>query len=176
VVNIIFMELYILRHAMAVEREEWKGSDEARPLTPEGRAKLDEIAAGMKKVVSKLDLILSSPLVRAWQTAGAVAKAYGMKNSLKLRDTAALAPDSKFDPLFAELAERADDRRVLLVGHQPHLGDLIAYLIADGFARNIPLKKGGLACLEIDPATPRSSCTLHWLMTPKQLRLLAKTK
>jgi len=170
------MELYLLKHAIAKERDEWKGSDEARPLTSEGRTKLDEIAAGMKQVVPKLDLILSSPLVRAWQTAGIVAKAYGMKNSDKLRDTVALAPDSKFDSLFAELEERANDRHVLLVGHQPHLGDLIAYLIADGFARSVPLKKGGLACLEIDPVSPRSSCTLHWLMTPKQLRLLSKTK
>jgi phosphohistidine phosphatase len=170
------MNLYILRHAIAVEREEWKGSDEARPLIDEGRERMKEIATGMLEIVPKLDLILSSPLVRAWQTAEIVAKVYGMKNSEKLRDTAALAPDSKFDSLFAELQDRADDKRVLVVGHQPHLGDLIAYLIADGFARSIPLKKGSLACLEIDPISPRSSCHFQWLLTPKQLRLIAGKK
>jgi len=137
---------------------------------------MEEIAAGMQKIVPKMDLILSSPLVRAWQTAEIVAKAYGMKNSFKLRETAALAPDSKFDSLLAELEERADEKHVLLVGHHPHLGDLIAYFIARGFARNIPLKKGGLACLEIDPKAPRSSCTFHWLLTPKHLKLLARAK
>jgi phosphohistidine phosphatase len=167
------MNLYILRHAVAVEREEWKGSDEARPLTPEGRSRMEDIVAGMKLLVPKFDLILSSPLVRAWQSALVVAKAYGIKDSKKLRDTAALIPTSRFEPLFAEL-EKCSEKRVLLVGHQPHLGDLIAYLLADGFARSVPLKKGSLACIEIDPASPRSSCALQWLLTPRQLKLLSK--
>lgn len=134
---------------------------------------MEEIAVGMKLIVPKFDLILSSPLVRAWQTAEIVAKKYGLKNSEKIQETVALAPSSRFDPLLAEI-EACSGKRLLLVGHQPHLGDLIAFLIADGFARSVPLKKGSLACLEIDPTSPRSSCHLQWLITPKQLRLLSK--
>ncbi|MEW6734064.1 MAG: phosphohistidine phosphatase SixA [Acidobacteriota bacterium] len=168
------MELYILRHAIAVEREEWQGSDEGRPLISAGRDKMKEIATGLRLLVPKFDAILTSPLVRAWQTAEIVCKVYGIKNSDKLHETVALSPDSRFDSLFAELRQFSNDKRVLIIGHQPYLGDLIAYLIADGFARNIPLKKGGAACLQIDPMAPRSSGLLQWLLTPKQLRMLVK--
>jgi phosphohistidine phosphatase len=168
------VELYILRHGLAAERTEWQGADEARPLTAQGRERMKEIAAGLKLLVPQLDLILSSPLVRAWQTAEIVSKAYGMKNSHKLYETAALLPYSGFESLFAELRQYDNTKRILIVGHQPYLGDLIAYLIADGFARHIPIKKGGIACLECDTQLPRSTGQLHWLATPKQLRLLSR--
>jgi phosphohistidine phosphatase len=163
------MELYILRHAIAMDRQEWQENDDKRPLTEDGAAKMKRNASGILRLAPKLDHILTSPLTRARQTAEIVNKLY----NLKLRETSALAPGGKFSSLFDELKNYPDESRVMIVGHQPHLGDLLAFLIAGPSARNIPLKKGGLACLALDKIAPAATAQLQWLAMPKMLRFIA---
>jgi phosphohistidine phosphatase SixA len=61
----------------------------------------------------------------------------------------------------------------MIVGHQPHLGDLVSWLTSDGEVRNVPLKKGGIASIELDSDYPKDTGVLNWLLTPRQLRQLA---
>lgn len=167
------MDLYILRHAIAVERFDWSDSDDSRPLSAYGIAKMKQNATGLTRLLPKIDLILTSPYVRARQTAEIVCKIYGFKISDKVVETDSLTPDSSFEDLFKEFSNYKSDNRVMVVGHQPHLGDLISYLTSEGAVRNVPLKKGGVACIELEREDPRHTGMLHWLLTPKQLRQLA---
>lgn len=166
------MELYILRHAIAADREDWQGPDDKRPLTRDGIAKMKQAAAGIVALVPKLELIFTSPLVRAHETAEIVYRAYRFSEKKSLRTLPSLAPSGDFARLCEELQE-FQDKRVMLVGHQPHLGDLISFLITNGPLRNVPMKKGGLAYLQLrSMELPRPAAALQWLLTPKQLRLI----
>lgn len=167
------MELYILRHAIAIERCDWSESDDTRPLSAYGISKMKQNATGLTRILPKIDLILTSPYLRARQTAEIICKIYGFKISDKMVETDNLTPDSSFERLFKEISHYESDNRIMIVGHQPYLGDLISYLTSDGDVRNVPLKKGGAACIEIDRNDPRHTGMLHWLLTPKQLRQLA---
>lgn len=165
------MELYILRHAIAMEREDWHESDDARPLTSEGIVKMKQNAIGMVKLVAKPNLIITSPLVRARQTAQIAAKAYGIKGVIEESD--ALTPESSSAETIALLKKYAHHTRVMIVGHEPHLGAFLAHLIHS--AQPLPLKKGGLALINIDFSNHQLPTHLEWLLTPRLLRLMART-
>ncbi len=165
------MELYFLRHAIAVPRG--SGADDSqRPLTADGRIKMLEIAQGMKSLELSFETLLSSPYVRARQTAEIVAKVFNIKKT-KIIYTRTLVPG---DPSFADLVQTINARarkssKLLLVGHEPHLSQFISFLLASRQQIAIELKKGGLCFL----TAPRISgsgggATLHWLLTPSQLR------
>ena len=166
------MELYILRHAIAVERSGWEDSDDSRPLSAYGIAKMRQNATGLTRILPRIDTILTSPYLRARQTAEIVCKIYGFKIADKVVETEHLTPDRPLDDIFIDLNEYWSSR-VMVVGHQPHLGDLVSYLTSNGEVRNVPLKKGGIACVEIEREDPKGTGLLHWLLTPKQLRQLA---
>lgn len=167
------MELYVLRHAIAVERLDWAESDDTRPLSAYGITKMKQNATGLTRLLPKIDLILTSPYLRARQTAEIVCKVYGFKISDKVVETESLTPDGAFKDLFKDFGKYESDNRVMVVGHQPYLGDLISYLTSEGDVRNVPLKKGGIACIELERDDPRHTGMLNWLLTPRQLRQLA---
>jgi phosphohistidine phosphatase len=166
------MDLYILRHAIAGERNaSTPGGDSQRPLTVEGADKMLRIARGMKASGLSFDLILSSPSLRAKQTAEIVVNVFGHAKSLKF--SSALAADGNPQELVSEL--RRDHRKrksVLLVGHEPYLSRLISLLISGSTSLPITLKKGGLCKLSIDALRYGRCASLEYLLTPRQLRLL----
>jgi phosphohistidine phosphatase len=162
------MELYILRHAIAVERgTPGYKKDSDRPLTKEGEAKMRQIAEAMLGMELKFDLILSSPYVRAKQTAQIVANELDEEVTF----TDLLVPDGNALDLIAEINDEKP-QRVLLVGHEPDLSRLISVLVTGGSDAAIELKKGGLCKLTSEKLTFGQCATLNWLLTPKQLRAL----
>ena len=113
------MELYLLRHAIAVEREEFAGDDSGRPLTAEGGKKMRRIAQGMSALKLSFDLILSSPYRRAQETANIVAARFNMRRHLCL--TEALTPLGDRRALIQEISALAGAGSIVLVGHEPQM-------------------------------------------------------
>ena len=165
------MNLYILRHGIAVERgTPGFKTDADRPLTPKGRRQLRQIANAMENMELHFDLILSSPFLRARQTAEIVAKVLKLKRRLAFSDE--LTPDGDQKALVRQLNElKPASESVLLVGHEPYLSRFIAQLISGGPGTAIDLKKGGLCKLETDSLRFGRCATLTWLLTPKQMKL-----
>jgi len=162
------MEIYILRHGIAVERgTPGYKKDSDRPLTKEGIEKMHQIAESILAMELKFDLILSSPLVRAEQTARIVADELDEEVTF----TDQLSPDGNALELVREINDEKP-QRVLLVGHEPDLSHLISLLVTGNTDASIELKKGGLCKLTADQLVFSQCATLNWLLTPKQLRSL----
>lgn len=166
------MELYLLRHGLAVERGAPGFKDDStRPLTPKGRRQLRKITAAIKKMDLRCDQILSSPLVRAKQTAEIVAAGLKLKKQLKFSN--ALAPAGSPAVLFRQLARlKPSPKRLLLVGHEPGLSRLVSRLITGGLELQLDFKKGGLCKLEVETLRDSKCAKLVWLLTPKQLKMM----
>ena len=166
------MRLYLMRHADAVPHgTPGYLSDAQRPLTGEGRAQARGVASGLKRLDVELGMVLTSPYVRAIQTAEEFIRAWGGRLAIKELD----ALRSEVDPKMTSLAlKRTDiDGDLLLVGHEPHLSAWIAELVSSTSHAHCVMKKAGVACVEIERIPPaRGSGMLRWLMTPKSLMLL----
>lgn len=166
------MELYLLRHGIAVEPGTRGFEDDfARPLIPKGRRQLRKTAAAMKKLARDFDLILSSPLARAKQTAEIVAKE--LKRKKRLRFSNALAPGGTVSILLRQLErEKPAPEKVLLVGHEPDMSRLISLLVTGGQQLQVDFKKGGLCKLETEKLHAGQCAKLVWLLTPKQMKMM----
>lgn len=166
------MKLVLVRHAIAEEREDFAQTgepDEKRPLTMQGRKKMQRAALGLREVVEEIDVLVSSPLVRAWQTAQIISDAFGDPPPASVD---ALIPDAEFDT-FADWLTRLDDARtVVAVGHEPHLSSLAAWMLTGNAHPLFEFKKGGAALLEFIDEIQPGAATLWWLLTPAQLRAL----
>ena len=160
------MDIYILRHGIAVERgTPGYKKDSDRPLTKEGVEKMEKIAQTMLALGLHFDLILSSPYARAEHTARIVAQALDEEVTF----TNHLMSDGNALELVAEINDEKP-QSVLLVGHEPDLSRLISVLVTGSTDASIELKKGGLCKLTSDQLTFGQCATLNWLLTPKQLR------
>jgi phosphohistidine phosphatase len=165
------MNLYLLRHGLAVEPGGPGFTDDSeRALTPKGKAKLEKVAAAMKALDLSFDLILSSPYVRAKQTAELVAE--GLKARRRLEFTETLTPSGNAKKLV-ELINHLIPKDVLLVGHEPFLSEFISLLVAGTHGVPIVMKKAGLCKLSMDSLRYGRCATLEWLLTPKQMLLMA---
>jgi phosphohistidine phosphatase len=167
------MELYLLRHGLAVERGTTGFEDDAtRPLTPKGRRQLRKISAAIKQMDLRVELVLSSPLLRAKQTAEIVAAELKLKKRLKF--SKALAPGGDATVLCRQLGRvKPAPEKVLLVGHEPDLSRLISRLVTGGLQLQLDFKKGGLCKLDAEKLKAGKCATLAWLLTPKQIRMMA---
>lgn len=167
------MQLFLLRHGPAVERDTRGFKDDAaRPLTPKGRRQLRKTAAAMKKLERDFDLILSSPFLRAKQTAEIVAAALKLKKRLKFSN--ALAPGGAAAILLRQLARlKPAPGKILLVGHEPDLSRLVSLLVTGNLRLQLDFKKGGLCKLEVEKLRAGKCATLAWLLTPKQMKAMA---
>ena len=164
-------ELYIMRHGIAVMRGPSTLMDDAkRPLTPEGRQKMREVAAGLVNAGMDVDWIVSSPLVRAVQTAEVVGEA--LRSSPPLDPCEALRPGGAPEALIAFLGKRSTRRRVLVVGHEPDLSQLAARLIGAGRNANMSFKKGGCCLVTFAEFPPKTAGRLVWWLTPRVMRKL----
>lgn len=166
------MQLYIVRHGIAVDREDPKcPADPERFLTNEGIEKTREVAQGVAEVATVPDLMLTSPYLRAVQTAEVFAAVFEYSKQ-KIRKSDLLLPGAESLQLFRELSKDKDLSTVFVFGHAPHLDDLIATAI--GTKHHISsLKKAGVALVELKRMVPPSG-ELVWLATPKLLRKAGK--
>lgn len=161
-------ELYLVRHAIAAERgTEWP-DDARRPLTERGIARFTEVVAGLAWFGVAPDDIYTSPLVRARQTAQILAKGVEGHPAVKVLD--ALAPGHAPADVVRALAEVSTRRHLALVGHEPGLGELAAFLI--GSRRPIPFRKGGVCRIDLESIGSKRSGELQWCLPPKVLRKL----
>lgn len=163
------MELFLLRHGIAVDRGlPGYEDDSQRPLTPKGAARIQRIAQATKHLGLEFDLILSSPYLRAAQTAGLMARVHKAEERLHLTEN--LAPLTSPSALIGEIHERyADALSILLVGHEPYLSNLAGMLLAGDEKVALTFKKGGLCKFSIDELHYGRCATLEWLMAPKQM-------
>jgi len=166
------MDLYILRHAIAEDKASAK-PDSQRRLTAEGEEKMRRIAEGMKSLDLEFDLILSSPYLRAKQTAEIVAGIFNLGSCLEMSDD--LIPSGNPKNLIEALNNRYSDREsIVLVGHEPYLSSLISLLLSGGTNIAITLKKGGLCKLAVEHLKYGRCASLEWLLTPRHLKMLGK--
>ena len=166
------MQLLVIRHAIAMEREEWAKSgrpDSDRPLTDTGRRRMRKNARGLLRVSERPDIIATSPWLRAADTARVVAETLGVE---RMETIDAMLPDRPPSELAAWLNERSELATVAVVGHEPHLGELVTWLLG-GTGCNIEFKKGAACLLRIDKKADAGTAVLVAHLTPSQLRGLA---
>jgi phosphohistidine phosphatase len=167
------MNLYIVRHAIAVDSGTPGYEDDSqRPLTDTGRKKMKRIVKGLGELGIELDAIVTSPYVRARDTAMILAKEFEMKDQVALSDN--LIPPGNFENLINEIREKHDVENLALVGHEPMLSSLISWLTTGNTAMKVTLKKGGVAFLSTDNLYEEGRATLQWLLTPALMVELSK--
>ena len=169
------MNLYLLRHAIALPADESSaGADRDRPLSPKGVKRMRKAAKGIHRLGISFDALLASPLARARQTADLVAGA--MDNAAEVEELSSLAPESSLEQLIVDLQRYQDRGDLLLVGHEPSLSNFLSHLLGAkaGRSLHIEFKKGALCRIEIDALAPPGPVKLHWMLTPRQLRLLGE--
>jgi phosphohistidine phosphatase len=168
------MRLLVVRHAIAEDREAFARShqdDATRPLTPEGRRKMERAALGLRRVVPELDLLAASPYKRAFETAEILAQAY---DGLTLERAPELAPGAGVDRVVAWLAARPARGTVAIVGHEPDLSQLVCTLLTGANRPFLELRKGAACLLEFAGPVAKGAATLDWFLGPKHLRRLAE--
>ena len=162
------MQLYIVRHGIAIDREDPKAPAEAeRYLTEEGIAKTKQVAKGIAAVGVRADLMVSSPYLRAMQTAAIFASALDYPEH-KIRQSESLLPGAEPVAFLRELAREKNASSVFCFGHAPHVDGLLAATV--GAPRHITsMKKAGVAFVEMKRISPPNG-QLVWLVTPKLFR------
>ncbi len=163
-------QLYLIRHGIAEARGPSWPDDAKRPLTDSGMGRLRKSARGLARLGVTLDVVLTSPLVRARQTAEIVAAAFDPKPHLV--NVESLAPGGAFAALVADLEKHARRTRIALVGHEPDIGELAGRLI--GTRHPIEFKKGAVCRIDVDMLPPEGPGTLRWFLTPRVLRTVRK--
>ena len=172
------LDLLIVRHAIAVEHVDWKGGpDSERPLTDKGRALMKRNAAGLARAFPRLDLIATSPFVRAAQTAEIVKDAYGR---VGIEEVSALASGGERSEVVAWLRNRRQQAdlaepaaHIALVGHEPDLGQLVSWLVSGQAHVPFEMRKGGACLLRFSEPPGAGRATLRWFASPSLLRKLA---
>jgi phosphohistidine phosphatase len=157
------MEVYILRHGIA-EKVGPDGSDAKRALTSKGRQKLRQVLRLAHAAAVHPSLILTSPLLRAVQTAEVAAEIFAYHHELV--QTPALLPTASPQNVWKELRSRKNERALLLVGHEPSLSQIVGYLLGTPDLR-LELKKAGLVRLDLEKFGPAPSGILKWVLAPK---------
>lgn len=168
------MKVAVIRHAIAEDRATFArtGQDDGlRPLTPKGRNKMRKAAQGLKRILPDIELIGSSPLVRALETARIVADCYGSPRMVKVPELApGVAPEGCLD----WLRRHDGDVTVALVGHEPDLGSLVGWLLTGRRNSFMEVKKGSVCLLEFPGRVAPGGATLLWFLKPSQLALIGE--
>ena len=162
--------LYLIRHGLAEERGEAWPDDVRRPLSEEGMSGLRKEARGLVRLGVTFDVVLTSPLVRARQTADVVAGAFSARPAIVVMDS--LAPDGSSQAVLSDLERHSRRTRIALVGHEPGIGELAARLI--GSRRAFAFKKGSICRIDVKSLPPAGPGLLRWFITPRMLRELRK--
>ncbi len=158
--------LLLVRHAIAEERGAAWPDDDVRPLTKKGKTRMREVAARLQAIRETADIIVSSPLKRALDTARILKEEWQSEADVEVVNV--LAPGHTPAETIAAVAKAASEERIVLVGHEPHLGELAAWLI--GAKQLVPFRKGGVARIDVETLSRPREGQLIWLATPKMLR------
>jgi len=162
--------IYLVRHGVAEEFSE-SGRDADRRLTDDGRAKMARAARALLELEVQVDLLVSSPLVRAIQTADEIAHALPAGRREVWEELVCGVDEVA---LTARLDEVEATANVLLVGHEPDIGEILAYWLTGrtgGFHTRV--RKGSVSCLSAASLPPDGRATFEWMMTAKQLGRIA---
>jgi phosphohistidine phosphatase len=166
------MQLLFVRHAIAEEREDFARTgkdDRLRPLTDEGRKKMKQVARGLKAQVPKIDLLATSPLTRAAQTAAILDSVYGGLDEVEIEE---LSPEAA--PVdFLRWLRKQKAERLAVVGHEPSISLVLSWLLTGNERRIFSFRKGGACLIEFAGEVGAGTATLLWAMTPAQLRGLS---
>lgn len=165
------MNLLVVRHAIAMDPAEHAREhpdDASRPLTPEGRKKMQRAAQGLHSLVPELQLLATSPLTRARQTAEILAAVYAVTPVV----VPVLSPGQPVTDVGRWLERERRHDTVAIVGHEPGLSRTVSWLLAGTERPLLELKKGAACLLTIAEAVGAGSATLVWALTPAQLRRL----
>ncbi len=157
------MELYLLRHAHAGDPAAWDQPDERRPLSDKGEKQADRLGRFLAGIGFQGDAIITSPKVRAAQTATTVALRLG----LPVGEDERLGGEVSIGTLEAILRDAGDPLRPVIVGHDPDFTDLVAILCG---AARVPMKKGSLARIDVARPLEPGGGTLRWLVPPDLLK------
>ena len=164
--------IYLVRHAIAGVAPAGM-SDADRCLTRDGERKMRRAAIGLKRLGVRPDVLLSSPLRRAEETAAVVASV--LAPDLPVEIYPSLAPGHDAVDVLKGLHAYRAARALILVGHQPDLGQLASHLLTGSTTlAQLPFKKGGVAAVQVASLPPRGTGSLLWFMTPKQLRTIER--
>jgi phosphohistidine phosphatase len=164
------MQLLVVRHAIAEDREAWAPRDDAlRPLTADGKKKMKEAAKGLRSIVPRVDVLATSPFTRATETAVILAKTYD-KGTPTTVD--ALVPGQRPSALLPWLRSQAIHKTVAIVGHEPSLGALVSWLTAGSERSFVELGKGGACLLDFGERIDAGEAILLWVLRPSHLRSL----
>jgi phosphohistidine phosphatase len=165
------MELYVLRHAIATEHEHG-GRDSERALTTEGRERMRRSTRCWDGLGVVVDLILTSPYVRARQTAEIAGGALGIPDRIEV--CPALTAGASPATIVRAIAERCEeDHRVMLIGHEPDLGRLVSMLVCGDDGGGFRIKKAGLTKLAVDGLAAGRCAVLEWHLWPRHMLLMA---
>ena len=155
------MILYFLRHGKAGEYRAGDPNDDARELTDAGAAELRDAAPLWRRLNLRPDLVISSPLPRAVQTANLLIAGVGLNREPIVDDR--LRPGAAWDDMARALATERDARRVMFVGHEPDLSTAVQVLTG---AHGVRLRSGGVACVEFPGIPEPGAGELAWLLDP----------
>lgn len=157
------MRVFIIRHAIATERSP-DVPDDSRPLTKVGRRRFRQAARGLARLFPSPDRLLTSPLLRARETARIAGEAWQVRPTAE----AALAGGT-VEELTAALERVADAPAVALIGHEPQVSEYLAHLVGSKHPDRLTFKKGGAAVVDL-PTGPRGVGTLVAVLPPRILR------
>ena len=155
--------MYLLRHADAGDPAAWTGPDEHRPLSSKGEKQSERLGRFLAGTGFRPDAILSSPKLRASQTADIVAGHLGVPVTLDAR----LASGAGVTDVEAILHDAGDPGQAVLVGHDPDFSTLLQSLCV---ARNVEMKKGALARIDLIRPVGSGLGDLRWLVPPDLLK------
>jgi phosphohistidine phosphatase len=168
------MELFILRHGEAGQRSSSLAGDRKRTLTSSGKVEISEISKALKIIGLKFDLVITSPLKRAYDTAMIVSDVFNIDNKVQVWNE--LAPEGRKTDVYRKISQLREEYVVLMVGHQPLLGEMANDMIHKGKSSpcNLLLKKGGLLRIRLITKNNVPRGELRWLITPRILKNICK--
>lgn len=167
------MECILFRHGIAVEPDEWEGTEENRPLTDKGKKRTKQAAQGLAVLGCEPTHLFTSPFVRAYDTARLVRTA--VCPALKLETKEELAVGVEPEQLIALLRTLPPDAVVLCVGHEPLLGEVLSLLLCGNVLPSFSLKKAGAGSLELMDGIKPGQARLRWWLQPGQLRVIGRS-
>ncbi len=166
------IEVFLIRHGVAAERGPAFPDDRLRPLTSEGIVRFRQAVRGLAAMDVAIDVVLTSPLTRARQTAELLTA--GLPGKPRLDTLEALAPGGRGPIILEAIFQRSRQQqaRIALVGHEPDLGELASRLL--GARGGLQFKKGAVCCIELQGRLAAGPGTLLWHLPPRVLRRLAR--
>jgi phosphohistidine phosphatase len=164
----------LFRHGIAANREEWTGKDGDRPLTDKGKRRVKGAAAGLKRVDVRPTHIVTSPLIRAVDTAKLLHATFALRSPPQL--VKELLPGASSEAAIGLLQDLPGGSCVVCVGHEPQLGMIASMLLTGRSSSAFPLKKAGACLVELPLPVKPGGGRLVWWLTPSQLRTIGKQK